>query len=158
MADFISSFCPKFLMRLHLQTAVASSYLEVKEGFTESLFAKLAPPFPPVKVLRFDGCKAGDIVDLELNFIFFKQKWTSKITEDHCDAVEFCFVDEGIVLPFFLGKWRHCHRILAQPTGSIISDEIEFEGAFSWMTPLLYPVLWLQFWYRKPIYRRIFRK
>jgi ligand-binding SRPBCC domain-containing protein len=158
MADFISSFCPKLLMRLHLQTAVASSYLEVKEGFTESLFAKLAPPFPPVKVLRFDGCKAGDTVDLELNFIFFKQKWTSKITEDHCDAVEFCFVDEGIVLPFFLGKWRHCHRILAQPTGSIISDEIEFEGAFSWMTPLLYPVLWLQFWYRKPIYRRIFRK
>jgi ligand-binding SRPBCC domain-containing protein len=145
-------------MRLHLQTAVASSHLEVKEGFTESLFAKLAPPFPPVKVLRFDGCKAGDTVDLELNFIFFKQKWTSKITEDHCDAQEFFFVDEGIVLPFFLGKWRHCHRILAQPSGSIISDEIEFEGAFSWMTPLLYPVLWLQFWYRKPIYRRIFKK
>jgi ligand-binding SRPBCC domain-containing protein len=158
MADFISSFCPKFLMRLHLQTAVACSYLEVKAGFTESLFAKLAPPFPPVKVLRFDGCKAGDTVDLELNFIFFKQKWTSKITEDYCDAAEFSFVDEGILLPFFLGKWRHCHRILAQPSGSVISDEIEFEGAFSWMTPLLYPVLWLQFWYRKPIYRRIFRK
>ena len=145
-------------MRLHLQTAVASSYLEVKEGFTESLFAKLAPPFPPVKVLRFDGCKAGDTVDLELNFIFFKQKWTSKITEDHLDAQEFRFVDEGIVLPFFLGKWRHCHRILARPNGSIISDEIYYEGVFFWLTPLLYPLLWLQFWYRKPIYRRVFRK
>ena len=110
-----------------------------------------------MKVLRFDGCKAGDTVDLELNFIFFKQNWTSKITEDHCDAKEFLFVDEGIVLPFFLGKWRHCHRILAQPSGSIISDEIEFEGAYAWMTPLLYPILWLQFWYRKPIYRKFFR-
>jgi len=126
MAYFISSFCLELLMRLHLQTAVASTHLEVKAGFTESLFAKLAPPFPPVKVIRFDGCTAGDIVDLELNFIFFKQKWTSKITEDHCDAQEFRFVAEGIVLPFFLGKWRHCHRILAQPSGSIISDEIEF--------------------------------
>ena len=89
-------------MRLLLQTAVESAHLEVKEGFTEALFAKLAPPFPPVKVLRFDGCRAGDLVDLELNFIFFKQKWTSKITEDHLDAQEFRFVDEGIVLPFFL--------------------------------------------------------
>uniref|UniRef100_UPI004047371B SRPBCC family protein n=2 Tax=Algoriphagus sp. TaxID=1872435 RepID=UPI004047371B len=145
-------------MRLLLQTAVESAHLEVKGGFTEALFAKLAPPFPPVKVLRFDGCRAGDLVDLELNFIFFKQKWTSKITEDHLDAQEFRFVDEGIVLPFFLGKWRHCHRILARPSGSIISDEIDFEGVFFWLTPLLYPLLWLQFWYRKPIYRRIFRK
>lgn len=146
-------------MRLLLQTPVACTHLEVKAGFTESLFAKLAPPFPPVKVLRFDGCKAGDIVDLELNFLFFKQKWTSKITEDHCDAQEFLFVDEGILLPFFLGKWKHCHRILALPSGgSFISDEIDFAGAFPWMTPLLYPVLWLQFWYRKPIYRRIFRR
>ena len=104
MAYFVSSLCSQLLMRLHLQTAVASAYLEVKEGFTESLFAKLAPPFPPVKVRRFDGCKTGDTVDLELNFIFFKQKWTSKITEDHCDAQEFLFVDEGIVLPFFWGS------------------------------------------------------
>lgn len=145
-------------MRLLLQTAVERSHLEVKEGFTEVLFAKLAPPFPPVKVHRFDGCKTGDLVDLELNFIFFKQKWTSKITEDHLDAQEFRFVDEGIVLPFFLGRWRHCHRILAGPNGSIISDEIEYEGVFFWLTPLLYPLLWLQFWYRKPIYKRVFRK
>lgn len=91
-------------MQINLQTAVEKSYLQVMEGFTESLFAKLAPPFPPVKVLRFDGCKVGDTVDLELNFIFFKQNWTSKITEDHCDAKEFLFVDEGIVLPFSWGS------------------------------------------------------
>lgn len=144
-------------MQINLQTAVDKSYLQVQEGFTESLFAKLAPPFPPLRVLRFDGCKAGDIVDLELNFIFFRQNWTSKITEAHCDVKEFLFVDEGIVLPFFLGSWRHCHRILAQASGCIISDEIEFEGTYAWLTPLLYPILWLQFWYRKPIYRKIFR-
>ncbi|MDA0314995.1 MAG: hypothetical protein O2829_09550 [Bacteroidetes bacterium] len=144
-------------MYLHLQTAVEKSHLQVKDGFTKSLFSLLAPPFPPVKVIRFDGCKAGDIVDLELNFIFFKQKWTSIIMEDHCDPEAFLFVDEGIVLPFFLGKWRHCHRILALPTGSLICDEIEFEGVYAWMTPILYPILWFQFWYRKPIYRRIFR-
>ena len=145
-------------MQLQLCTAVEQSYLEVKEGFTETLFGQLAPPFPPVKVLRFDGCKQGDVVDLELNFLLFTQRWTSKITEDFTDEKEFCFVDEGVVLPFFLGKWAHRHRVLASGSGSIIYDEISYEGRFAWMTPLLYPVLWGQFWYRKPIYKRIFKK
>jgi ligand-binding SRPBCC domain-containing protein len=95
---------------------------------------------------------------LELNFLLFKQKWTSLITEDKTDENEFYFVDEGLILPFFLGKWRHKHRIISTLTGSVIRDEIDFSGPVAWMTPLLYPVLWIQFWYRKPIYRKIFKK
>ncbi len=145
-------------MKIQLETPVGQNYLEVKSGFTEHLFKQLAPPFPPVKVLRFDGCKTGDQVELELNFFLFTQKWTSLITEDETDEKEFYFVDEGVVLPFFLGKWRHKHRIISTLSGSIIRDEIDFEGPFSWMTPILYPTLWIQFWYRKPIYRSIFKK
>lgn len=145
-------------MKIILETAVEKNYLEVKAGFTEQLFRELAPPFPPVKVLRFDGCKTGDQVILELNFIFFKQKWISLITEDSTTDEEFYFVDEGTQLPFFLGKWRHKHRIISQASGSLIRDEINFSAPFSWATPLLYPTLWIQFWYRKPIYRRIFKK
>lgn len=144
-------------MTLTLETAVEKNYLQVKAGFNELLFKKLAPPFPPVKVLKFDGCKTGDQVALELNFIFFRQKWISLITEDGTDEKEFYFVDEGIQLPFFLGKWKHRHRVISSRTGSLIRDEIEFSGPYPWITPLLFPLLWIQFWYRKPIYRKIFK-
>jgi ligand-binding SRPBCC domain-containing protein len=145
-------------MNITIETPVEQGYLEVKAGFTETLFKKLAPPFPPVNVIRFDGCNTGDEVALELNFILFKQKWVSLITADQTSEKEFFFVDEGTRLPFFLGKWKHKHRIISSGKGAVIRDEIDFEGPFAWMTPLLYPVLWLQFWYRKPIYRKIFKK
>ncbi|MFN3800467.1 SRPBCC family protein [Belliella pelovolcani] len=145
-------------MDITIETTVAQDYLQVKEGFDETLFTKLSPPFPPVKLLRFDGSKTGDLVTLELNFIFFKQKWTSEITDDQTDEQEFFFIDEGVVLPFFLKKWKHKHRIIKAKNGSIIRDEISYEGPFGLMTLLLYPALYLQFLYRKPIYKKIFGK
>lgn len=145
-------------MKINLETPVEQGYLEVKSGFDESLFKKLSPPFPPVKLLRFDGSQKGDFVTLELDFIFFKQKWTSKITEDRTTDLEFYFVDEGVELPFFLKKWKHRHRVISTGIGSIIRDEIEFEAPFGLMTYLLFPALWAQFALRKPIYRRIFKR
>lgn len=145
-------------MKLKIETGVEQGYLDVKAGFDESLFRKLSPPFPPVKVLRFDGCEKGDQVSLKLNFLLFSQKWTSEITEDHTDELEFFFVDEGIDLPFFLKKWRHKHRVISTGIESKIVDEIEFEAPFSWMNWILQPLLWVQFAYRKPIYRKVFRR
>ncbi len=143
-------------MKLTLSTQVAQDYLSVKKGFDETLFQRLSPPFPPVRLLRFDGSKKGDLVSLELNFLLFRQVWTSQITADHTDHREFYFIDEGIQLPFFLGKWQHKHRIIKNGDQSIIRDEIQYKGRFSWLTPILYPALYLQFLYRKPIYKRIF--
>lgn len=145
-------------MEINIETKVEQDYLKVKEGFDESLFRKLSPPFPPVKLLRFDGSSKGDLVTLELNFIFFKQKWTSEITDDRTDEKEFYFIDEGIALPFFLKSWRHKHRIIKTGDGSIIRDEISYSGPFGLMTILLYPALFLQFLYRKPIYKKLFKK
>ena len=104
MANSLLSVYSEFLMKITISTKVDQSYLEVKAGFTESLFKKLSPPFPPVRLLRFDGSETGDIVSLELNFIFFRQKWNSHITEDQTTAQEFFFVDEGVELPFFFEK------------------------------------------------------
>lgn len=144
-------------MQINISTTVSQHYLEVKEGFNQDLFSTLSPPFPPVKLLRFDGSKKGDIVSLELNFIFFKQIWTSEITDDQTTDSEFYFVDKGIKLPFFLGKWQHKHRLINKGKSETeIRDEIEYKGSVWFLTPLLYPVLYLQFLYRKPIYRRIF--
>lgn len=145
-------------MQIQLETHVEQGYLDVKAGFNESLFTKLSPPFPPVKLLRFDGSEKGDRVTLELNFILFKQKWTSEITEDKTTEMEFYFVDQGTELPFFLKKWRHKHRVISTGIGSIIRDEIEYDAPFKVLTYLLFPALWLQFAFRKPIYKKIFRR
>lgn len=144
-------------MRLNFETRVDSNVSTVKEGFNEALFKKLAPPFPPVRVKRFDGCSKGDLVSLELNFLLFRQLWVSEITEDSTDENEFYFVDEGIQLPFFLKTWSHKHRIIRQGNGAIIRDEISYTGPIRVLTWLLYPTLWLQFAYRKPIYRKVFK-
>ncbi|HAA10159.1 MAG TPA: hypothetical protein DCE41_00115 [Cytophagales bacterium] len=144
-------------MRIVIQTKVEQTVDQVKAGFNEKLFMKLSPPFPPVKLLRFDGSRTGDVVSLELNFLLLKQKWTSHITEDETKEGLFRFVDEGKSLPFFLKYWRHHHQILQDGSGSMIVDDISFQAPLRLLTPLLYPVLFLQFWYRKPIYRSFFK-
>lgn len=144
-------------MKFTISTAVAQDYLSVKNGFDETLFKQLSPPFPPVKLLQFDGSQKGDFVSLELNFLLFRQVWTSQITADKTDEMEFYFIDEGIQLPFFLGKWQHKHRIIKNGEHSIIRDEILYKGRYAWLTPVLFPVLYFQFLYRKPIYKKIFK-
>lgn len=144
-------------MKLRIQTHVSQPYQVVWQGFNEELFRKLSPPFPPVRVIQFDGCLAGDTVALELNFFLFKQQWISRITEQQSSESEIYFVDEGTKLPFFLRFWRHRHRIIRQEAGgTIIADEIEFKTPL-WVTDyLMYPLLWAQFAYRKPIYKKAF--
>lgn len=146
-------------MKLTLRTPVSAPLRSVWEGFDESLFKKLSPPFPPVKLVRFDGSRTGDLVSLELNFILFKQNWTSRIADQQETDEEIYFIDEGTKLPFFLSFWRHKHRLIHQKTGgTLIADEIEYRTPFLLFDYLMYPVLWAQFAYRKPIYRRIFAK
>ncbi len=145
-------------MKITIQTTVNQSFRQVWAGFDESLFKRLSPPFPPVRVVRFDGCLAGQVVDLELNFILFKQNWTSHIIEQQETATEIYFIDKGTKLPFFLSFWQHKHRIIQQGEGAIIADEITFETPSILTNYLMYPLLWIQFLYRKPIYKKVFDK
>ncbi|MBB6326557.1 ligand-binding SRPBCC domain-containing protein [Algoriphagus iocasae] len=145
-------------MKIKIKTKVEQDYLSVKEGFNESLFKKLSPPFPPVKLIRFDGSQKGDLVALELNFLLFRQNWVSEIIEDQTDNKEFYFIDKGIELPFFLKSWTHNHRVIKKGNGSIIQDEISFQAPFFLLTLLLYPAMLLQFGYRIPIYKKIFKR
>lgn len=156
-------------MHLRLKTRVTSSVQHVWGGFDRSLFDQLSPPFPPVEVVRFDGCLTGDIVHLRLNFLLFRQDWISAITDQQLIETanrtdEIYFIDEGTQLPFFLGHWRHRHRIVRDTSAnsgderSIIIDDITFRTPFRLTDYLFYPLLWLQFAYRQPIYRRVFNK
>lgn len=145
-------------MRLTLTTSVAQCYQTVFAGFDANLFLRLAPPLVRVRLLRFDGCRVGDVVELELKPLGMPaQRWISRITESVETADEIYFVDEseGTELPFFLRTWRHKHRICRDGESCKIIDEITYRAptGLNWV---LYPILWLQFAWRKPIYRRTF--
>lgn len=144
-------------MRICIKTKVNQDYKKVFSGFNQSLFLKLNPPFPPVKLLKFDGCKKDNKVILRLNFIFFKQTWESLITKDEENNQEIYFIDEGIKLPFFLKYWKHKHIIQNSNTSSLIIDDITFKTPFIILNYLMYPLLYLQFLYRKPIYKKVFK-
>lgn len=144
-------------MHLLLQTRVRQPPPAVWAGFDRSLFDQLSPPFPPVDVVRFDGCRAGDVVHLRLNFLLFRQDWISLITGQQTGPDEIYFVDQGTRLPFFLTYWQHRHRLLRDPAGgTVIVDDVTFRTPLRLTDYLMYPLLWLQFAYRKPIYRRVF--
>jgi len=144
-------------MNIKITTQVKAEWKRVVSGFTKELFVKLNPPFPPVEVKQFDGCVKGDKVRLELNFLLFKQEWVSDIIESNESENGFSFIDEGVKLPFFLSHWKHQHIIeKREDGGSYIIDDIQYSTG-TWLTDILfYPVLYGQFLYRKPIYRKIF--
>lgn len=139
-----------------IRTKVKQELGAVIEGFNSELFLKLNPPFPKVRLARFDGCATGDLVSLELNFLLFKQTWTSEITEDHSSEKEFYFIDQGTELPFFFKAWKHKHILTDEEGGTLITDAIEYKTPFMIFDWFMYPLLYLQFIYRAPIYRRVF--
>lgn len=145
-------------MTLTIRTAVEQPIDQVWAGFNRDLFDRLSPPFPPVRVLRFDGCLTGDVVSLELNFLLFRQTWTSDIIKQRTTPDEIYFVDQGVKLPFFLRTWHHKHRLIRQGNGTVIADEITFQTPNRLVDYLLYPLMWAQFAYRKPIYRQTFSR
>jgi len=144
-------------MNIKISTKVNQSLPKVWEGFNLSLFSKLAPPFPPVKVKVFGGCLKGDVVHLQLNFLFFKQDWISEIIDQKQTESEIYFVDEGIKLPFFLSYWHHRHGMVKDEEGTMIIDDIIFKTPTILTNYLFFPFLYLQFLYRKPIYRKVFK-
>jgi len=145
-------------MHIILETVVQAALPDVWSGFDRKLFDQLSPPFPPVEVVRFDGCLRGDVVILRLNFLMFRQDWESLITDQQTRADEIYFIDEGVRLPFFLRYWRHRHRLVRHESGgTVVIDDITFRTPFRLLDYLMYPLLWAQFAYRKPIYKRVFK-
>jgi ligand-binding SRPBCC domain-containing protein len=146
-------------MHFTVTTPVEQSAEEVYHNFTGDLLKQLSPPFPLVRILRNDGTRPGDRVHIQLDFLLFKQLWISEITDnDATGPQEFYFVDEGRQLPFFLGAWRHKHRIRRREKGgSEIIDDVTFRGPLPGTDWLIAPALYAQFVYRRPLYRRLFR-
>ena len=146
-------------MNINIETAVQQDYKTVFEGFNEDLFLALKPPFLPLTLRQFDGSRTGDEVKITLGAGFFSQDWDALIVEQKETSEEIYFIDKGVKLPFFLKSWQHKHRIIKTENGSKIIDDIHYTsvlGKFSDI--LLFPIMYLQFYMRKPVYQRIFGK
>jgi ligand-binding SRPBCC domain-containing protein len=145
-------------MHILLHTDVEQPLRKVADGFNEKLFRTLAPPFPRLKLLRFDGSKKGDWVAMELHFGPLKQTWVSEIVANGQKEKEWYFIDEGRKLPKPLQHWHHHHRLLALPGGGTrIVDDITYSTGNKLLDLAIYPALLAQFLYRKPVYKKFFR-
>lgn len=147
-------------MHIRIVSPVAGAYREVMARFDRSLFEALTPPGVGVKLIRFDGSRKGDKVHLQLMLLgFIRQDWISDIIEDHDTGTEAYFLDKGVKLPFFLSFWEHKHIVRAKgQKDSEIIDEITYKSPFFLLSLLVYPVLYVQFASRRPIYERYFGK
>lgn len=146
---------PKF----ELTCKVSASMPYVWKLFTADLLAKLAPPFPIARIIRFDGCQANDQVVIELDFLLYKTRWTSIITSYQTNGQSHVFVDEGTQVPFGIIQWRHEHRIEsinAQETKVI--DKIHFQTNYKLLDLLLFPLIWGMIAYRMPLYKKHLRQ
>ena len=144
-------------MKLRFEAKVNKSLGFVKNSFNENLFLSLKPPLMQLKLLRFDGCRAGDQVHLKMGAFGILQNWISVITSDHENEKEWQFVDEGTAIPWPLLHWKHVHRVIAlSAEETLIVDDIEYKGVNPLMTALMYPSLWMSFSIRPRIYLKIF--
>ncbi len=144
----------KKALKMTLRCRVTSSPEVMWQSHTQELFLALKPPLVPLKLLRFDGCKTGDEVHLQVS----GQLWVSVITEAFKTPQECRFVDEGKVLPFPLRYWRHAHIMRQEESGPVMIDAIEFSSGRRWLDFILWPLLWPSFKWRHPIYRRLWGK
>ena len=143
-------------MHFRIETAVNQSAQKVLDGFNEDLFLALKPPIMPLELLRFDGCEKGDKVQLVLGISPFSQRWNALVIE-HGETDEMLyFTDIGEKLPFPIKKWTHRHQILKKEKGAVIVDDITYTTGFYPLDLLMYPVMYLQFGMRVPVYRRLF--
>ncbi|MDO9183889.1 MAG: hypothetical protein Q7U04_15850 [Bacteriovorax sp.] len=143
-------------MKILIKTRIEKNYQLLFSKFNIDLFKALKPPLLRLEILRFDGCKKGDEIHLQIDFFgLAKQKWISHITDGFRNDYEIVFVDEGALLPPPLKKWKHNHRIeKINELDSYIVDEIYYTTGNKALDLLIYPALYAMFFYRKPIYKR----
>jgi ligand-binding SRPBCC domain-containing protein len=145
-------------MKIYIETPVNGYYKDVLSRFDKNLFLALKPSGMKLDLLRFDGSEEGDYVHLRIMpFGLFRQEWLVKITESAENAQQAWFVDEGQSLPWMFAYWRHQHIVRkVSETQSQIVDDITYHGRFFVLGLLLFPIMYIQFYLRKPIYKRYF--
>jgi ligand-binding SRPBCC domain-containing protein len=146
-------------MKLYFETNINLSYEQIRDRFNSDLFIFLSRGLLPFKLKRFDGCKAGDEIHIELGVKPFSMLWISDITYAETNASGWSFIDQGKILPWPLIYWKHHHRVdRVSEHESRIVDDVEFSCKPSIMGPVIKPLLWFLFALRPRRYKRYFEE
>ena len=149
----------KGFVNILIKSEVKADFDYVVDCFNIELFKALKPPLISLDVTRFDGCKKGDEVHLEIGLGPLKQQWVSLITADGKTKDEWFFIDEGHILPPPLASWKHKHRVIKlSENKTLIVDDIQYSSGSKPLDFIIYPAMYLQFWLRKPAYKKFFKK
>ena len=145
-------------MKILIKTPIEKNYNFVFSKFDVDLFKFLKPPLLNLEVERFDGCKKGDEIHLAIGLGPISMKWISLITENSENDEENLFIDEGHLLPPPLTYWKHIHRVKKVDENlTEIHDDIEFSSGNAILDHAIYPMLYFQFYLRKPAYKKFFK-
>jgi ligand-binding SRPBCC domain-containing protein len=136
-----------------ISSDIPGNFQKVYSKFDKKLFEYILPSFPPTKLIKFEGSKKGDTVELSLG----GQRWISIITEDKIEEKNAYFVDEGLKLPFPLKRWYHKHIVEYQEQNKCrIIDKIQFTTGWKALDLIFGYLLKFQFQQRTPLYRKYF--
>lgn len=131
---------------------------EAYSVFTDQLLTTLSPPFAKPVTRLYEGNRPGHRLHFILHTPLGAKTWTGKVTEEQVSEAEIYFIDEGAEMPFGLTYWRHKHRLIKTNEGTRIRDEVQFETKNSFLAFFLFPVLWFQLLYRKPMYEKTIKR
>jgi ligand-binding SRPBCC domain-containing protein len=128
---------------------------EIINVFDFDLLRALSPPMMKPELISYGGYAPGTKIHFRLNTPFGTKDWKGMISEYSENETEIYFTDEGVELPFGIKTWKHKHRLIRRHYGTEIRDEVEF-SFYGVLSRLFFtPGIWLQFLYRKPLYRKI---
>jgi ligand-binding SRPBCC domain-containing protein len=145
-------------MKLYFETPIQLPFEKIRDRFNRDLFVFLSPGFIPSTLKRFDGCKKGDEVHIELGFSWLPQKWVSIISLEETNASGWLFIDEGKILPWPLSFWKHQHRVdKISDNESKIVDDIHYECSPAFLAPIIRPFIWSVFAIRPKRYQKFFK-
>lgn len=144
-------------MNLKFETKISRSVEEIKAGFDRKLFEALRPPWVQLRLKRFDGCKPGDEVHLELGQFGIYNNWVSHITQQELTESYWFFIDVGHTLPWPIKNWSHKHLVKKiTDNQSLIVDDIQFDCGSKILNYLVWPGLWMSFAIRPKVYKKFF--
>ncbi len=91
-------------------------------------FQRLTPPWQPVSLRQHDGIRDGDRAVIHLGPDAVGIDWTAEHSgyDDGClDGGGACqFEDTQVSGPF--RSWHHVHRMIPEPDGSVLEDDVTF--------------------------------
>lgn len=146
-------------MRILLKTPINNDLKSTYSKFNRDLFNYLKPPLVSLNIKRFDGCKTGDEFHLEIGLAGMKQNWIGQVTADRCHEDLCFFIDEGKQLPAPLSSWKHIHRVIKTSERTCqIEDDITYSTGNKFLDAAIYPVMYLQFAARIPLYKKYLSK